>query len=332
MSDAAESSPHRLWAERSARATAPRSSTTQELKRRANSSAVECLQGVNVRRRCNRSLHLSQPVAQNARGAIAVPCQPRNLWPQPGPQNREPRKAPLQNPTVGVHKTIRPRKAEIEFIRNYFYHPESSSSSLCSARHCSRLHVNRLRSKRISQPRLLLRARDRSEADQYALALIEVHTAAVARIDNPPRMHYVPHFQLSVERSGKAHRINDRGRVDSDHRLRRSPRCLRSNSSTNQHEVIFLEKAKAPAAYLLLDDAPLPNQRTHLALQRGHNGDSRHIRCLGTTPPPAAMPLRPARSSSPVRVAPCRNWQTSFSFPCEPCPQWREARGATYAR
>jgi len=49
--------------------------------------------------------------------------------------------------SVGIDKAFHGRKTEIEFVRNYFHHCKSCSSSLGGTPDRGRFHVNRLRAK-----------------------------------------------------------------------------------------------------------------------------------------------------------------------------------------
>ena len=198
--------------------------------------------------------------------------------------NRPSRNCPLESTKRSVDG-----KLEIEFVRNHFHDRESHSSHLCGARHRSRFHVDGLRSKRISQtspsapdsqpirnsPALLPR-----DPDSRCCRRPHSPLAAAARC---------PHFQRRIERSGKAHRINHASARTTRSpppppaappllQFRRKPEPHRPSRKTESAVRVHPSRSTRHSF----------DQRTHLALQRGHDRNSRHIRCPGTTPPPAA--------------------------------------------
>ena len=163
--------------------------------------------------------------------------------------------------------------------------------------------------------RLLRRVRNGSETHQHALPAFQSHAAPIAGIDHPERLENMRHLKPRIERSGKPDGIDYARRVECDHRLRSSPCRLGADSPADQHDIILLKESKSPSVDSLLADSPIFDETAHLTLKRCDNGDSRHKHSPGTTPPPAAMPLRQERSSIPTRARPLQSWRTFSSCP-----------------
>src|ERR1700733_4229250 len=117
--------------------------------------------------------------------------------------------------------------------------------------------------------------------------------------------------------------------IQNDHRLGRAARRVEADSAAYDNHFAPLEENKSATVILPLYAIPIPGQAADFAFERGDDGDFTHTRSPGTTLRRGAM-LRPrVWSSIPTRVRPCRNWPTSFSFPCAPSRRSRAAPAPT---
>src|SRR5215467_8794106 len=129
-------------------------------------------------------------------------------------------------------------------------------------------------SERIPQFGFLLRTGYGFETHQNAVAPFHSNAAAVVRADYAAGANNLPDFQSRVERTRKTGRVDDIRLEKIDGSLRRAARRSRSDPPAHQHNVAILVEAKAPPIKLVLADAPVPDERTHLALKRSHDCDS----------------------------------------------------------
>ena len=106
----------------------------------------------------------------------------------------------------------------------------------------------------------------------------ELGAASVAGIDDHRWGKDMADTEGRVQRSGKTHRLDERGMVQRDHGLGGTAGGFKPDAATNDNLVILLEKSKGAAFVLTLDAGPILSQRVDFALDGGDDGDFRHSR------------------------------------------------------
>src|SRR6266478_9193661 len=108
-------------------------------------------------------------------------------------------------------------------------------------------------------------------------------------------------MQSRLQRSGEPYRPHERGVIQRDHGFGGAARGLRADSAANENHIVVLEEDEFAAFVSALDAGPTSDQSAYFALQRGHDGEFRHIRWSGTNLLPGAVHHRRERSSIPAR-------------------------------
>ncbi len=199
-----------------------------------------------------------------------------------------------------------------------FKTPNSTPACFSTIRHGSSFHIHSPSTISLSQSYFLLLAGHRRGTHQNSLARTGIGANSVGRANHHPRLQHIPNPQRTIQRAGKSHRNYAQGMNFLNDRFRRTTRSFGANSAADQSDSAIFKQPIPPSAMFDRPELPASDQRPHLALHGGYDGNSRHIRSPGTTPPTAATRHPPEPSASPVPAPPSPNSQTSSCVPCAP--------------
>ena len=187
------------------------------------------------------------------------------------------RKSNRPKTPVARNESIGRRHRKIHHVGNRLQRGELNPVRLRSLRYRGRLHIHGIRTISRSQTFLLRRIGDRAKTHQRPLSRSRIRPRSVRGIHHHTRFDHVRHLQPRVQRPGKSHRNHSSRPCFRNHRLRRPPRRLRSNPTTDHNCRLTLKNSVPPSVVANLANPPASNQRPDLSFHRSNDRNPRAV-------------------------------------------------------
>ena len=97
--------------------------------------------------------------------------------------------------------------------------------------------------------------------------------ASVFRVNDANGSQHRAYFQSGIESSGKSGGLHQDWCIQFDDGLGRPAGSFGADAAADQHGAVVLEELVFSAVVLALNRAPLLDQRAHLTLEGGYDGD-----------------------------------------------------------